>query len=61
MPELEEFADALLDQIAVETNEEKTIADLAEKIASDSPFSAKFESLEDAAEKFFTMEPNVGP
>ena len=54
MPELEEFADALLDQIAVETNEEKTIADLAEKIASDSPFSAKFESLEDAAEKFFT-------
>ena len=28
MPELEEFAEALLDQIAVETDEEKVIADL---------------------------------
>ena len=53
MPELEEFADALLDQIAVETDEEKVIADLVEKIASDSPFDVKFEPLEEAAKKFF--------
>ena len=53
MPELEEFADALLDQIAVETNEEKVIADLAEKISGDSPFDVKFEPLEDAAKRFF--------
>ena len=32
MPELEEFAEALLDQIAVETDEEKVIADLREDI-----------------------------
>ena len=37
MPELEEFAEALLDQIAVETDEEKVIADLVEKIDSDFP------------------------
>ena len=48
MPELEEFAEALLDQIAVETDEEKVIADLVEKIDSDSPFDVKFEPL-----KFF--------
>ncbi|MDI1495229.1 MAG: hypothetical protein K8823_535 [Cenarchaeum symbiont of Oopsacas minuta] len=52
MSELEEFADALLDQIAVETDEEKVIADLAEKIACDTPFDVKFEPLEDAAKKF---------
>ena len=44
MPELEEFAEALLDQIAVETDEEKVIADLVEKIDSDSPFDVKFEA-----------------
>ena len=49
MPELEEFAEALLDQIAVETDEEKVIADLVEKIDSDSPFDVKFEPLEEAA------------
>ena len=53
MPELEEFAEALLDQIAVETDEEKVIADLVEKIASDSPFDVKFEPLEEAVKKFF--------
>ena len=53
MPELEEFAEALLDQIAVETDEEKVIADLVEKIDSDSPFDVKFEPLEEAAKKFF--------
>ena len=53
MPELEEFAEALLDQIAVETDEEKVIADLVEKIDSDSPFDVKFEPLEEAAKKLF--------
>ena len=55
MPELEEFAEALLDQIAVETDEEKVIADLVEKIDSDSPFDVKFEPLEEAAKFFAPM------
>ena len=37
----------------VETDEEKVIADLVEKIASDSPFDVKFEPLEEAVKKFF--------
>jgi len=31
LPELDEFADALIGQLAVELNEEKEIAELAEK------------------------------
>lgn len=44
MSELEEFADALLDQISVELNEEKDIASLSAKIAEDREFEAKFET-----------------
>ncbi|HEX9844923.1 MAG TPA: hypothetical protein VGA92_00495 [Candidatus Nitrosotenuis sp.] len=44
MSELEEFADALLDQISVETNEEKDIASLASKIAEDPDFKVRFDS-----------------
>ena len=36
MAEFKEFAEALLDQISVEINEEKEIAKLSEKISEDS-------------------------
>ena len=38
MAEFKEFAEALLDQISVEINEEKEIAKLSEKINEDSEF-----------------------
>ncbi|MGQ0605795.1 MAG: hypothetical protein ACT4OD_02420, partial [Candidatus Nitrosotenuis sp.] len=44
MTELEEFADALLDQISVEINEEKDIENLSTRIAEDPEFSIKFET-----------------
>ncbi len=51
MPELEEFAEALIGQLSVELNEEKQIAGLADKIAEDNNFSLKFEPIEQIAEK----------
>ena len=51
MPELEEFAEALIGQLAVELNEEKEIAGLAEKIAEDNNFTPKFEPIEQIAQK----------
>ena len=51
MPELEEFAEALIGQLSVELNEEKEIAGLAGKIAEDNNFSLKFEPIEQIAEK----------
>lgn len=53
MPELEEFAEALLGQLSVELNEEKQIADLHSKINEDSSFSVKFEELESISKKLF--------
>ncbi|MEM4253158.1 MAG: hypothetical protein QXE84_06505 [Candidatus Nitrosotenuis sp.] len=44
MGELEEFADALLDQISVEVNEEKDIATLSARISEDKDFDVKFDS-----------------
>lgn len=44
MSELEEFADALLDQISVEVNEEKDIATLSARINEDRDFDVKFDS-----------------
>lgn len=44
MSELEEFADALLDQISVEINEEKDIATLSARINEDKDFVVKFDS-----------------
>ncbi|MEM2786566.1 MAG: hypothetical protein QW652_07875, partial [Candidatus Nitrosotenuis sp.] len=44
MSELEEFADALLDQISVEINEEKDIATLSARISEDKDFDVKFDS-----------------
>jgi len=51
LPELEEFAEALIGQLSVELNEEKEIAGLAEKIAEDNNFTLKFEPIEQIAEK----------
>ncbi len=53
MGELEEFAEALLDQIAVETNEEKEIANLANTIKDDSSFTIKFDGLEEISKEIF--------
>lgn len=44
MGEVEEFAEALIDQIGVELNEEREIADTALKISEDPDFRIKFES-----------------
>jgi len=53
MPELEEFAEALLDQLSVEINEEKEISELVEKIAEDASFSVKFDDLEKICSDIF--------
>ena len=42
MGEFEEFAEALLDQISVEIDEEKEIAKLSEKIDEDKEFPNQF-------------------
>jgi len=54
MGELEEFAEALLDQLSVEINEEKEIAELSSKINDDSDFSVKFPELEQISEEIFS-------
>ena len=46
MTELEEFTEALFDQLAVEISEEKEIAATVGKIRDDAGFDARFESLE---------------
>lgn len=51
LPELDEFAEALIGQLAVELNEEKEIAELAEKIAEDNNFALKFDPIERISEK----------
>ena len=51
LTELEEFADALLDQISVELNEEKDIASLSARISEDSEFTIKFDTPEQIAHK----------
>ena len=53
MGELEEFAEALLDQLSVEISEERDIADLSSKISDDPNFEVKFDSLEEASNKIF--------
>ena len=47
MGETEEFAEALLDQISVELNEEKEIAELSNKITDDKDFPQQFTNMED--------------
>ncbi|HXV66204.1 MAG TPA: hypothetical protein VD731_03095 [Nitrosopumilaceae archaeon] len=53
MGEIEEFAEALLDQLSVEINEEKEIAELFLKIKEDSSFNVKFEDLETICQRIF--------
>jgi len=55
MGELEEFAEALLDQISVEINEEKEISELADRISDDASFAVKFEKLENICEEIFPL------
>ena len=45
MTEFEEFAEALLDQISVETDEEKEIAELTSRINDDSTIPKSFENM----------------
>ena len=51
MGETEEFAEALLDQISIELNEEKEIAELSNKITDDKDFPQQFTSMEDFSEQ----------
>ena len=53
MEEYNEFAEALIDQLSVEINEEKENSDLASKIDEDSSFNVTFASLEDASNEIF--------
>ncbi|MFM7861934.1 MAG: hypothetical protein ACKO7Y_04260 [Candidatus Nitrosotenuis sp.] len=51
MTELEEFADALLDQISVEINEERDIANLSARISEDPEFTIKFDTPQQIVQK----------
>lgn len=53
MTEYDEFAEALIDQLAVEINEEKDNSNLASRIDEDSSFNITFDSLEQSSEKIF--------
>ena len=53
MPELEEFAEALMAQLSVEINEEKEIEQLAKKINEDINFTVKYDSVENFLQKLF--------
>ena len=54
MVETEEFAEALLDQISVELNEEKEIAQLSIKISEDPNFPKNFTDMEDFSIQHFS-------
>ena len=55
MGETEEFAEALLDQISVELNEEKEILDLSTKISEIPDFPKNFTDMEDFSEENFPI------
>lgn len=55
MGEIEEFAEALIDQISVELDEEKEIAGMTSKIADDPDFDVKFEDMETVADGIFVQ------
>ncbi|MCE9617806.1 MAG: hypothetical protein K8Q88_05535 [Nitrosarchaeum sp.] len=55
MGEFEEFAEALFGQLAVEINEEKEIAKLADRAKDDLSFKVKFEGLEKIAQEVFPL------
>ncbi len=54
MGEFTEFAEALLDQIAVEINEEKEIAELSKRINDDPEFPNQFTELESFSKEILT-------
>lgn len=54
MTEYNEFAEALIDQLSVEINEEKENLNLASKIDEDSSFNVTFDSLEDVSKEIFS-------
>jgi hypothetical protein len=54
MTEYNEFAEALIDQLSVEINEEKENLDLASKIDDDSSFNVTFDPLEDVSKEIFS-------
>jgi len=60
MGELEEFAEALLDQLSVEINEEKEISELADKISEDASFTVKFDELENICQGVFPQMATKG-
>ncbi len=53
MDEIKEFAEALLDQLEVETNEEKEILELSHKIKDDVNFKLEFDDLKDTSYEIF--------
>lgn len=53
LTEYDEFGEALIDQLAVEINEEKDNSELASKIDEDPSFNLKFDSLEETSAKLF--------
>jgi len=53
MTEYDEFAEALIDQLSVEINEEKENSNLASKIDEDSEFNVSFDSLEVLSKEIF--------
>ncbi|TBR22300.1 MAG: hypothetical protein EPO63_07515, partial [Candidatus Nitrosotenuis sp.] len=54
MTEQEEFADALLDQISVEINEEHDISMLSSRIREDPDFKVKFDSPRQISEQIIS-------
>ena len=53
LPELDEFAEALMAQLSVEIDEEIEIKQLAEKIEEDRNFMVEFDSVENISQKIF--------
>jgi len=53
MTEHDEFAEALIDQLLIEINEEKENSELAVKIDEDPSFTPRFESIEEISQKMF--------
>ena len=53
MSEFDEFAEALMGQLSVETDEEKVIAELAKKIKEDRSFTIEFDGIESVSQNLF--------
>jgi len=53
MSEFDEFAEALMGQLSVETDEEKVIAELAKKIKEDRSYTVEFDAIESVSKNLF--------